>query len=298
MLLFNLILSNYVYTDASALTVIPLWNIRQNGSYPCNLSKDSQNVITFTGDSFETCEVKLISSKGDNTAALLRLSEETSPATFLYAQRQGDLLNCQNRFLVITDVRPCSIVFWHRKIQLYLESNTSIFINEIQVAQSTSLCPKPVDVQEHVKHRVSQTNFCRIKEFNHSVSCTRFPDNSCVFYDLPYNCDATLNDIAVVFQCYDDSTYSNYTALLMYPSDVVSVDLTGQNIVRINGSPFQRLHNLKVLKLSYNKLSVIDPHSFQELDTLTFLSLRVNHLSTLDGSLFQSLQTLETLKQT
>ena len=293
-LLLKLLLSNYVYTDASALTVIPLWNIRQNGSYPCNLYKDSQNVTTFAGNSFQTnCEVKLISS--NNTAALLQLPEEATQDAFLYAERKGDLLNCQNRFLVITDVRPCSIVFWHQKIQLYLKGNTSIFINEMQVTQSSSLCPKPVDVQEHVKHRVSQTNFCCIKEFNHSVSCTRFPDNSCVFYDFPYNCDATLNDIAVVFQCYDDSTYSNYTALLMYPSDVVSVDLTDQNIVRISGSPFRRLHNLKVLDLGYNKLSVIDPHSFQELDTLTFLSLRVNHLSTLDGSLFQSLQNLETL---
>ena len=294
-LLLKLMLSSFVYTDVSALTVIPSWNIRQNGSHPCNLSKDSQNVITFTGDSFETCEVKLISS--NNTATLLKLSEETSPATLLYAERQGDLLNCQNRFLVITDVIPCSIVFWHWEIQLFLKGNTSFFISEIPVSQSSSLCPKPVDVQEHdVKHRVSQTNICHIKEFNHSVSCTRFPDKSCVFYDFPYNCDAILNDIEVLFKCYDDSTYSNYTALLMYPADVLSLDLEEQNIVKIHESPFRRLHNLKVLELGYNKLSIIDPHSFQELDTLTFLSLRGNHLSTLDGSLFQSSQNLKTLK--
>ena len=293
-LLLKLMLSNYVYTDASALTVIPSWNNRQNGSYPCNLSKDSQNVTTFTGDSFQTCKVKLILS--NNTPALLYLSKETSLATFLYAEIQGDLVNCQSRFLAITDVIPCSFVFWHREIQLFLEGNISIFISEIPVNRSSSLCPKPVDVQEHVKHRVSRTNFCRIKEFNHSVSCTRFPDNSCVFYDFPYNCEATLNDIEVVFQCYDDGTYSNYTALLMCPTDVISLYLTAQNIVRINGSPFRRLQNLRMLELSFNKLSIIDPHTFQELHTLIFLSLRGNHLLTLNGSPFQRLQSLKTLE--
>ena len=290
-LLLELMLSNYVYTDALALTVIPSWNIRQNGSYPCNLSKDSQNVTTFTGDSFQTCEVKLILL--NDTAALLQLPEETTPDTFLYAERQGDL-NCQNRFLVITDVLPCCIVFWHQEVQLFLQGNTSIFISEIQVNQSSSLCPKPVDVQEHIKHRVSQTNFCRIKEFNHSVSCTRFPDNSCVFYDFPNNCDATLNDIEVVFQCYGN-LHSNYTALAMYPADVVSVDLRFQNIVRINGSPFQILQNLKMLELGYNKLSFIHPQTFQELNTLIFLLLTGNHLVTLHVELFSNLNMLQTL---
>ena len=291
-LLLKLMLSDYC-KDVSALTVIPLWNIRQNGSYPCNLSKDSQNVTTFTGNSFQTCEVKLISP--DNTAAVIRLSEETSPATFLYAERQGDLLSCQNRFLVITDVTPCSIVFSHREMQLYLEGNTSIFISEIQVNRSLSLCLKPIDDQEEATHRVSQTNFCHIKEFNHSVSCTRFPDKSCAFHDFPYDCDATLNDVEVVFQCFDDSTNSNYTALLMYPAEVLSLDLAAQNIVRINGSPFRRLQNLTMLELDYNKLSFVDPQTFQELDSLTFLSLAKNHLITLHVELFTRLDMLQTL---
>ena len=291
--LLKLMLSNYVCIDASNLVVTPSWNDHQNGSYPCHLDKDSQSITTFTGDSYQTCEVKLISSK--NTAALLQLSEETSPATFLYAERKGDLSSCQNRFFVITDVTLCSIVFWHREIQLFLQGNTSIAISEIHVNRSSSLCLKPVDDQEHVKHRGSQTNFCQVKEFNHSVSCTRFPDNSCMFYDFPYNCDATINDIEVVFHCFHGSTYSNYTALLLYPTDVASVDLTFQNIIRINGSPFQRLQNLTILELSYNKLSVIDQHTFQELDKLMFLSLRGNQLVSLHGSPFQRLQNLQML---
>ena len=287
-LLLKLMFSNYVYTDVSASTVIPSWSDHQNASYPCSLNKNSQNVTTFTGNSFQTCELKLISS--NNTAALLRVSEETLPATFLYAERQGDLLNCQNRFLVITDVTPCSILFWHREIQLFLEGNTSIFISEKTVNRSSSLCLNPIDDKEEATH-----SHCQIKEFNHSVSCTRFSDNSCVFYDFPYNCDATLNDIEVVYQCYDDSTYSNYTALFTYPADVTLLDLTVQNIVRINGSPFRRLQNLKTLELTYNKLTFVNPQTFQQLDSLKSLSLTGNYLVTLHVELFTKLGMLQTL---
>ena len=295
-LFFKLMLSSYGYTAASALTVIPSWNDHHNdnGSFPCNLFKDSQNVTTFTGDSFQTCELKLISSR--DTAALLRLSEQTSLNTFLYAERRGDLLNCQNRFLVITAVKPCSVLFWHREIQLFFEGNASNSINEIPFNRPSSLCPKLSDDGGDAKLRVSQTSHCQIKEFNHSVSCTRFPDNSCVFYDFPHNCNATINDMEVVFQCHDDDTFSNYTALLMYPVDIVSLDLRFNNIIRIDGSPFRRLRNLKMLELKFNKISFVDSHTFHGLYTLTFLSLKRNHLLTLDGSPFRGLQNLKTLK--
>ena len=290
-LLIALMLSNYV--DASDLVVIPSWNDHQNGSYPCNLYENLQNLTVFTGDNFQTCELKLISS--NQTAALLRLFQETSRDSFLYAERQGDLLNCQNRFSVITDTGTCSIVFWHLEIRFFLQGNTSILISEIPVDPRAFPWSNQIDDHKEVNPAVSQIEYCHIKEYNHSVSCSWFLDNCCIFYDFPYNCNASLNDIEVVFQCYDSDSHSNYTALLIYPADVVSLELMAQNIVRINGSPFRRLQRLKELVLGWNKLSSVDQETFQDLTTLTSLDLKGNRLVTLHINLFTKLNMLQIL---
>ena len=291
LLLVELVVSNYcIY--ASDLNVIPSWNNQQNGSHPCNLYKDLQNVTIFTGDSFQICDVKLLLS--NDTAALLQLSVETSPDTFLYAKRQGDLLQCQNRFLVLTDVKPCNIVFRYPEVQLFLQGNTRVLIHEIAVNLSALRCSNQID-DHKANLAVSQKKHCSIKEHNDSVSCSWFFDNECIFYDFPYNCDATLNDTEVVFQCFDGKSHSNYTALLIYPVGVVSLDLRFQNIVKINGSPFRRLRNLKTLEFEYNKLSFVDSQTFQGLTTLTFLYLSGNQLVTLHADCFKTMNMLQIL---
>ena len=106
---------------------------------------------------------------------------------------------------------PVVLCFGIRKSSFFSKViPVSLKISEIPANKSSSLCPEPIDDQEVATHRVSQTNFCHIKEFNHSVSCTRFPDNSCVFDDFPYNCDAILNDIEVILQCYGNLLYGSY----------------------------------------------------------------------------------------
>ena len=292
LMFIKLVLINYVF--ASDLIIIPSWNDQQNGSHPCSLYKDLQNATTFAGTSFQPCDVKLISS--NKTAALLRLPRETSSDTFLYVKRQGDLSSCQKRFLVITDISPCSFVLWDLENQLFLQGNTSVVISKIPINLSSSSCLKLIDDQEQVTHGVSHTRFCHTKEFNHSVSCTRFFGDSCNFNDFPYDCNATLYDIEVVFQCPKDSIHSNYAALLVYPVDVVSLGLSFKSLVRINGSPFRRLQNIKRLTLSFNKLSFVDPQTFQKLETLASLSLTGNRLVTLHVDLFTKLIMLQTLK--
>ena len=292
LMLVELVLSNNcIY--ATNLNIIPSWDDQQNGSYPCNLYKDLQNVTILTGDSFQICDVKLILS--NDTAAFLQLSQETSSDTFLYAKRQGDLLKCQNRFLLITDVKSCNIVFRHLEIQLFLEGNARVLIFEIPVNRSALACSNQVDDHEEANPAVSQTEHCGIKEYNDSVSCSWFFDNECIFYDFPYNCDATLSDIEVVFQCYDGNSNSSYTALVIYPVDVVSLDLAAQNIVKMKGSPFRRLHNLKTLVLEYNKLSFVDSQTFQDLNTITSLDLSGNHLVTLHVDAFRTMNRLQIL---
>ena len=291
----TLIFMTFVVNNVdSTENVTPTWSvaINDNSSHLCNLATDGQKTV-FAGDTVEICQAKLITY--NTTGALLQIAVVISPNTFLYAERKGDLLNCQNRYTVIADVGYCIHLFRHTEIQLFLHGNTTIFINEISVNRSASTCSNQNDDQIEVNPAASQTKYCQIKEFNRSVSCNHFSDNSCYFYDFPHNCDAALNDIEVIFQCYDDSISSNYTALLIYPIGAVLLDLTVQNIVGISGSPFGRVRNLKTLVLDYNKLSYLDPQTLKDLSTLTFLSLSGNRLAALHVQLFAQLSMLQTL---
>ena len=280
------------------LTIVPLWNAtegvttNQTNSYSCHLANDSnlQDVVKFTGDSVETCSVQLISSNG--TAAVIQIPQGVS----VYAARQGHTLAGQMKYVSFTADEPCIFVFRHPKVQLYLQGNnenaSSIDISHILVNTSAlDYLHDADDVEKHAS-RVSQTNHCQTKEYNHLYSCN-LSSNDTWSFTFPANCNATLDRHDVQFQCYN--VHSNHKALIIYPCRIITLDLARQGIAEINVNSFMTLKSLNSLLLDENILVTLNRHIFNDLITLNTLSLIDNTLNSLPRGIFQSLTNLTEL---
>ena len=297
-ILDTLILSNK--TVVAELTIIPLWNItagvatNQTDSSSCHLTIDSnpQGVVKFTGKTAETCIVQLTTSNG--TAALMQIP----PGVLFYAERQENVLECPMKYISFTSDEPCVFVSWYPKLQLFLQrdndNGSSIFIASIPGNKSVPACPKDAnDMKQHAS-RVSQTNLCHTYEYNHLYSCNLSPDYTCS-YKFPANCNVTLGNRDVDFQCLDEHIHSNHKALIIYPIGVINLNLTQISIIVIHENSFANLNFLKKLILDDNKLSYLSPLVLQHLTSLQYLSLERNHFETFDTGLFKHLITLNEL---
>ena len=273
-----------------AINVIPLWNATsaQNDSWPCTLSYnnvDSPDVISVHSDPGQMCSVQVISSP--ETAVLVQLTPGTHPDTFLYAERQGDLHNCLNRYVAITAVGSCTSVFQHPYIHLFLEGNITTLLSEIP--QNSSMCHDGEGKDGGNGMGENQTKQCSTQEFVDTISCTLDQNQICSFH-FPSACSSVIENRSVEFHC--NHTHSNQRFLVIYPRDIVVLQFAWQNILEINGNPFSSLGGLKWLILNYNQLSSLHSSVFSGLNALTHLYLRGNQLVTLDIAIFQNLTEL------
>ena len=275
-----------------AINVIPVWNATsaQNDSWPCLLSYDyvaNPDVISFHGAPFQMCRVQIISSL--ETAALIQLPE-THFDTFLYAERQGDLHGCQNRYIAITEPGPCTNVFIHPKINLYLQGNITILMSEISKNIPMNTCSEEESETKGDKTMgENQTKQCATLDFIDTISCVLDENQICSFH-FPSACSSIIEDRSVEFHCH--YLHSIQRLLVTYPVDIVALEFTQQNILEINGNPFLILDKLKQLILEYNRLSFLHHSVFSGLNSLMYLSLKGNQLVTLEIALFQNLTEL------
>ena len=276
------------------LNSLPMWNISSYGFEPCSLLYDyaDQSVTIFNGNHFETCGVELTSS--DEAAIMIRIPLNSSVNSFVYAVRQGDLLTCQNRYVVIEADGPCVGKLFHSKLRLFLQGNISISIREMSTYQPLSICSERIESQARNESKASQTKLCPISEFNQAVSCVKNSANVCSF-DFPIHCNATLRTKRVDFKCHSGSFITRYTALVIITTDVNELDLTSHRLVQIYDHPFHRFKTLNTIRLDYNILLTLPPKIFQNVSTLSVLSLRGNFLQTLPKGLFEGLTNLEIL---
>ena len=171
-LILNIILS-YSKPVEAELRVNPQWNItaNQTDSHLCDLATDInlQDVVIFTGDVIQTCSVQLTASNG--TAVQIRIPE----GAFVYVERQGNIPDCQLKYLYITAEEPCIFVFRHLKFRLFLRGDgiNGSYINISQMTANTSatLCPDETSSEGLYTSRVSQTNHCQAHEVDDLISC-------------------------------------------------------------------------------------------------------------------------------
>ena len=275
------------------LTVVPLWNVTANQTYAdtCDLRVDTNrlDVVEFTGDTVQTCSVQLIASNG--TTALIQIPQDA----LLYVERQENVLDCQKKYVSVTADEPCIFVSQHPKLQLFLHGNSDkssgIAISNIPVDTSFPICLDDVNDLEQYGSQVSQTKHCQINEYNHLISCNLTPDNICSF-DFPGNCNATLGYQNVKFQCSGENLYNS---LIVYPTGIITLDLSQHSIININENSFKALNSLNELYLSRNKVSSLTQGIFNGLQNLTVLYLDKNDLTVLSKGLFWGISNLNEL---
>ena len=273
-----------------AINVIPFWNATsaQNDSWPCALSYNnvySTDVISVHSHPGQVCSVQVISSP--KTVVLIQLPPGTHPDTFLYAERQGDLHGCQNRYVVIPATGPCTSVFQHPYIHLFLEGNITTLLSEIP--QNSSMCYDGEGKDGGNGIGENQTKQCSTQKFMDTISCTLDQNQICSFH-FPSECISVIENRSVEFHC--NHTHSNQQFLVIYPTDIITLEFAQQNIIEINGNPFSCLGGLKELILEYNRLSFLHSSVFSGLNALTYLSLQGNQLVTLDIAPFENLTEL------
>ena len=295
-LLLNTTVSNNKHVVAE-LSVIPLWNVTVNktDAEPCGLGTDNnlQDAVQFIGDTVETCSVQLTSSNG--TAALIRIPQ----GALVYAERQANILNCQMKYVSLTADEPCFFVARHPQLHLFLQGDnangSSISITQTPGNMSAPICPVDGTGSEgqHTS-RVSQTNLCQVNEFDDLISCNLTPDYTCSF-NFPPNCNVTLGNRVIEFQCLNDNVHLSHKALIIYPPGIITLDLAHQSIVELNVNPFITLTSLKTLLLDYNDLVVLPRGLLSGLRNLEYLNLEGNRLSSLDGNMFNETKKITTL---
>ena len=249
-------------------------------------------MVIFTGDVIQTCSVQLTASNG--TAVQIRIPE----GAFVYVERQGNISDCQLKYLYITAEEPCIFVFRHLKFRLFLRGDgiNGSYINISQMTADTSatLCPDGTSSEGLYTSRVSQTNHCQAHEVDDLTSCNISRDFLCSF-KFPGNCNATLGSHITEFQCLDDNVHSSHKALIVYPPGIITLDLARQNIVELNVNSFVTLKSLRNLILDDNMISHLNHQIFKDLPILNTLSLIGNDLNELSGGIFQSSTNLNEL---
>ena len=274
------------------LNVIPLWNKADTESCSLAIDNNLQDVVKFTGDPIKTCSVQLASSNG--TAAFIQIPQ----GALMYAERQKNILKCQMKYVSLTADEPCVFVSRHPKLKLIVqgdsENGSIIIISQVTGNTSATICPDGTGSKEQHTSRISQTNHCQVREFENVLSCEYFPDYTC-FFLFPGNCNVTLGNRVVEFQCLDNNVHSSHKALMVYPPWITALNLAHQRIVEINVNTFMTLTLLKHLYLDSNDLVVLPAGLLSGLNNLEYLTLSKNRLSSLDGNMFNKTKKIKML---
>ncbi len=267
--------------------VVPLWDDTSGqSSVSCLLSRDSSDDLKksiFRGNTATTCSVQIETSV--ELGILVQIPQWVSPATFIYIERVGDLLNCQNRYTVIAADQPCDILFSHSKFKLYLKGDATVIISDIPRRQG-SKCPNYVT--EH--HEISDMRVCSTREFNYSISCVAFFNGVCSFESLS-DCYVILGNRYVEYKCGDNNSklHISRTDLIVYPDQISELDLLKQNITEVGENAFISVTITEKLNLNYNKIVKLHPRVFKGLKTVRKLFIQGNQIYTLDTHIFDGM---------
>ncbi len=300
---------NPILNVNAGLTVKPLWNVNdtdiQNGAEFCGLRAESTygyNLFTLSSQSTQLCGVQVKPVRSGTVIQISKLM--SSEETFLYVEKQGDIGNCENRYVVIQGYEPCSTwnkIFWNTDLQIFLQGNTSVGIRDVSVPnKSSSICEAEVGVKSEDNEEprpfkgVIETTFCPVTEYNHTMTCLSL-GQVCLFERFPADCNNTLGNRHVHFICPEESPHSSHKALLLYPNDIVALDLAWQNINAISSHAFVNLNRLLALYLDFNGLTTLHSESLTGLTKLIDLYLYYNNLQTLHRNLFDGLVSLSLL---
>ena len=288
---------NLVYqtTVASEMSATPLWEAAiSNETQPCHFEQrnSSQGMGFLHGSALETCSIQINASLGYHTRIDTPDSAGFNKRFFFHIERKGNLSYCENRYLTIDGNNPkCGVVLFQDSVQLNLQGNVSIQINRIEATESKFICP------ESKGDSAEKASDCKnIKAYTKQVTCDLDSDGLCTIR-FPYNCNATLGLREVVTLCYENEVQQIEESLITYPSGVIILDLSYNNIIKLETNAFDEgFDNLQKLNLHRNYLTTVPSQVFVALrNTLIHLTLNGNQLVRVDVNLFQDLNKLAIL---
>ena len=286
---------------AADLNVESLWNTFGNNTVPCLLDRRYANdsIFRLRGSSTHTCNVQITTSEDLHTG--LELPDSPRHTSFVYIEREGDHqeMDCNNKFVVIKEnVRDCGVLFSHSDLKVHVEGNVSIVIKDVPKLEGNFVCPETKTNDRHYAN-VSDVFECspsHILGYNYQLSCIPKVDKygPLCWLDFDSNCSAMLGNREVKLQCSDDAVKNHKLIMLVYPSDLLSLNIGFNNIIHIHQDSFHGLHNLRILNLEENKITYVPEKLFQGLN-LQVLILRHNFVHKLDPLVFQGLANLSEL---
>ena len=273
------------------LFVKPLWDLSDGMEHPCQMGEMNYSLggLILHGSPQHTCSLQINSSLQTRIEVL----EDEKESVFLDIERHGDLVDCNNKYLIIKAGKAnavCGTVLSQESYTLNLQGNVSIIVRGSRSLGSHSQCPESSDS--------ISTNCTGVKGYGFKFVCERFPyDNGGCKFTLPPNCNATLGGRDVELHCIDDDGLLTIQyAMIRYPIDITVLYLNFNNIFGIKDYSWEWLPNLQRLELTNNhQLTILTAGAFRGLHKLYKLLLYRNNLVDLQVGLFQDLGMLKDL---
>ena len=121
------------------LSIIPLWNNTSNQTVAdaCLLTVDNyrNKLIEFSVHTLYICSVQLTTS--NETVALIQVPQ----GAFLYAERQGNKLKCQQRHVSIIASELCTFMSRNSQLRLFLPGySRTVFSSSTRNNTSVPIC--------------------------------------------------------------------------------------------------------------------------------------------------------------
>ena len=213
---------------ATALSVIPLWDAAiGNQSQPCHFEEmnNSQGIGFLHGSAIDICAIQINASLGFYTGIEIPSRDDSSESFFLHIERKGGLGICQNNHVIFPEnTNACNVILLHYNLSLYLQGDVSLLITGIPVSglESNPKCPEYNDDLLSDDTRINQTQNCQqIKGYIDRFWCF-FAWGSEDVCQIVFrsNCNSTLNNREVTFQCSDDDLHHIEASIILHTEDI------------------------------------------------------------------------------
>ena len=293
----------------------PLW--ADSNQTQCSIHHDEDGQVAyFQGDPNRTCSAQVMTDSG--AATLIKIPKREDNASFfsLYFEKEGVLGNCESKYVLIREQRwACNVAIVRDIIKLYLRGDVNLTMIQISAMNASS----STQTEGSFPSEVSSTSgsspssclkdsaeifydddatqeleitWCDTKVFNYTLTCDLEVTSSCRI-TLPVDCNNTIGPHQVTYSC-PESTSKNQSVLVLYPDDTSVLDLSWNNIARLETHSFSGLL-LRVLYLYDNQMEELIDGDFHGLRYLEQLWLSGNKLTKLESGVFQGLHNLDIL---
>ncbi len=276
--------------------VNPLWDISNNNIQPCFVNTTG-NVTLFRGESRDhSCTLQVSSPEGSLIQIQINgsLNDDADTLSYLYYKRTDIPLLCHNKYVDFGELNePCKSVINDRNVEVTLQGFVSLYISYVMTSTDTSeQCPDFLEGNmEHLDDNVDKRSDCKnMQGYNTVIMCMFYGDTCRI--ELKPNCDAILGSRKVTYQCDNNDESQNIRGLIVYPNDLLGLDIAFNGLLAVQDRCFEDLGKLRFLTLDFNELKSLPPEVFHTLNSLHDLGLALNQITQLNTGAFDSLSNL------